>query len=54
MAKTKTESKGALQDALEPPFAPLQVQDQGPVPPTAVGVPLPQRFVVGAVGNDPP
>lgn len=38
----------ALHEALLPPFEPLQFQNHGPVPRTAVAVPVLQRLVVGA------
>lgn len=44
----------ALQEALEPPFVPLQVQDQGPVPDTVLAVPELQRLALGAEGKEPP
>jgi hypothetical protein len=44
----------ALQLALVPPFAPTHDHVQGPVPVTVVGVPVVQRFVVGAVLKDCP
>jgi hypothetical protein len=37
----------ALQVAEAPPLYPLQDQDQGPLPATAVGVPTLQRLVEG-------
>jgi hypothetical protein len=43
-----------LQDAFVPPPAPLQVHVQGPVPLTAVAVPVLQNPVVGAVQAEPP
>jgi hypothetical protein len=44
----------ALQLSVVPPLDPWQVQYQGPVPETAVAVPVEHRFVVGAVLNVPP
>ncbi len=38
----------ALQLAVVPPFVPAQLHVQGPVPETVDGVPVEQRFVVGA------
>ena len=38
----------AEQLAVEPPFAPAQVQVHGPVPPTVLAVPAVHRLVVGA------
>jgi hypothetical protein len=35
----------ALQVAVDPPFEPLQDQDQGPLPATALAVPALQRLV---------
>ena len=40
--------KLALQLADDPPFDPLQVQAQGPVPVTAEAVPVEQRLAIGA------
>jgi hypothetical protein len=39
-------------DALVPPFDPAQVQDHGPVPPTAGVLPSAHRFDVGAEDTD--
>ena len=44
----------ALHDAVEPPFAPVQVHDHGPVPVTVVGVPTEHRLLVGTAANTPP
>jgi hypothetical protein len=41
-------ASGAEQAALVPPFRPLQVQVQGPVPLTLLAVPLAQRPLLGA------
>ena len=39
--------------AVAPPLVPVQVQFQGPVPVTAVGDPVLQKLIVGAVVNVP-
>lgn len=44
----------AEQLAVDPPFDPVQLHDQGPLPLTEVGVPALHRFVVGAVVKVPP
>ena len=44
----------AEQLAVEPPLDPVQLHVQGPLPLTAVAVPVLQRFVVGAEVNVPP
>jgi len=41
-------------EALVPPLLPLQLQVYGPVPLTAVALPLPHRLVVGALVELPP
>ena len=43
----------AEQLAFVPPLEPLQLHDHGPLPVTNVGVPMLQRFVVGAAVNVP-
>lgn len=43
----------AVHFAVDPPFAPSHVQLHGPVPVTAVGAPVVQKLVVGAVVNVP-
>ena len=44
----------APQDAVEPAFAPTQLQVHGPVPVTVVGVPTEHRLLVGTAANTPP
>ncbi len=44
----------AEQLAVVPPFDPVQLHVHGPVPLTAVAVPVLQRLVVGAEANVPP
>ncbi len=44
----------AEQLAVEPPFDPVQLHVHGPVPLTAVAVPVLQRLVAGAEVNVPP
>ncbi|PKO57601.1 MAG: hypothetical protein CVU24_18670 [Betaproteobacteria bacterium HGW-Betaproteobacteria-18] len=44
-----TDAKLAEHEALAPPFDPLQVQLQGPLPDTSGVEPSPQRFAVGAI-----
>ena len=43
----------ALQLAVVPALVPVHVQPHGPVPVTAVGVPVAQKLVVGATLNVP-
>ena len=44
----------AEQLAVEPPLDPVQLHAHGPLPLTAVAVPVLQRLVVGAEVNVPP
>jgi hypothetical protein len=42
------------QEAVVPPFTPIQLHVQGPVPVTTVGVPVTQRSIEGAIARDCP